>query len=184
MHAHIAAGLLSAPAFRWNHGQERAPDVVTRGPHSVANGVQLLFDAHRIGASAVSSADRFRLDYLLGIEGVRDSDRVSGRCDPAALHVIQLARCHAVAAHRAIADVLGAAPTAWLVAFVVSDLSMSAMGRRFAGGGSEGRARMGGCIEGLLLALPGLYAANDRACGSGARRRRSDLRMAAAGEMA
>jgi hypothetical protein len=180
MAAHLAAGLLSAPEARWKHGQDRAPDQVARGPHSVASGVQALLDAGKIGNPEVAAADRFRLDYLLGVEGVRDTDRAPGRCDPSALHVVQLARCHAITAHRAVADLIGPGMTQWLVAFVVEDLSCSAMSRRFHVDTSDGHKRMAARMEVLLEMLARLYARIDRR--RGPRGRRDNLRENAAGE--
>jgi hypothetical protein len=78
MAAHIAAGLLSAPVQRWQHGRVRAPDSMQRGPHAVVSGVQALFEAHSIGDAELTSAGRFYRDYVHGIEGVRETERMGG----------------------------------------------------------------------------------------------------------
>ena len=99
MAAHIAAGLLSAPVQRRQHGQERAPDTVERGPHAVASGVQALFDVHAIGDDARTAATRFHDDYMLGVLGVRDREWLGGCSGGAAdPHIVQLARVRAVGA--------------------------------------------------------------------------------------
>jgi hypothetical protein len=166
MAAHIAAGLLSAPVQRWQHGQVRAPDSVQRGPHAVASGVQALVEAHSIGDAELTSAGCFYRDYVHGIEGVRETERMGGNGGAFNPHVVQLARCKAVSAHRAIAKVIGPDLTICLVAFVVEDMSFAAMQRRFAGGAvsSCGRTEMSTTMKVLLVVLTGLYGAIDQGC--------------------
>jgi hypothetical protein len=159
-----AAGLDTAPIQRCQHGQELAPAPMTRAPHQVANGVKALYDAQSIGDAALSAVARFHDDYVLGVLGVRDTERMRGSTGAADPHVVQLARCKAVGAHRAIAEVIGPDLTIFLVAFVVEDLSFSAMDRRFARGAasSSGRQDMATTIRVLLAVMPGIYVAIDR----------------------
>jgi hypothetical protein len=137
----------------------------------------------------MTAAKRFRKDYTMGVLGVLGGSGGSSYeprgcgCNVAALHAIQFARCAAVTAHRAIAEVLGAELTYLLVTLLVEDASFSAMARRFdPGGGSNARAMMSGRLEVLVCLLPTAYARLDRRRGGAARRRRDDLRAAAAGE--
>jgi hypothetical protein len=167
--AHKAAGLLTAPRQRWQHGQVRAPDRIARAAHQVASGVDTLYLAKAIDDAAVYAADRFRADYVNGVlAGVRSGSgayvgRPSGGCDVATLHAIQLVRANAVTAHRAAADLLGAELTFLLVTFLVDDCSFAEMARRFGrGDGSNGRAMMRGRLEVIVSVLPGLYRMIDR----------------------
>ena len=158
---HQAAGLQTAPKERWQHGQELSPEPMQRAPHQVASGVQALYDANSIGDAARSAAARFHNDYVLGVLGVRDRGGDGGAFDP---HVVQLARVRAVGAHRAIAGMLGADLTTYLLAFVVEDLSFSAMNRRFGGGAAapDHRKEFSVTVRVLLCVLPGIYSAIDR----------------------
>jgi hypothetical protein len=97
-----AAGLDSAPIQRWQHGQELAPEPMERAPHQIGNGVQTLWEAHGIGDAELTSAVRFYRDYVHGIEGVRETERMRGNGGAFNPHVVQLARCKAVSAHRAM----------------------------------------------------------------------------------
>jgi hypothetical protein len=160
-----AAGLATAPIQRFQHGQELGPEPMDRAPLQIANGVQVLYDAHAIGDAAMTAAERFRNNYELGVLGVvlgREwlGGCSGGRADP---HIVQLARVRAVSAHRAIAAVLGVDLTNYLVAFAVDDLSFSAMDRRFGSGAasSDGRKEFSVTMRVLLCILPGIYCAID-----------------------
>jgi hypothetical protein len=155
---------------------------MARAPHQVASGVDTLYIARAIDDAAVYACDRFRLDFVCGVLGVRDGGRSVGKGSPD-YHIIQLARSRAVTAHRAVAELLGAELTYLLVTFLVDDCSFAELARRFGrGDGSNARALMRGRLEVIVSVLPGLYRTLDRARRKGPRGRRDDLRSAAAGE--
>jgi hypothetical protein len=156
--SHRAAGLRSAPIERFSHDQELAPPTMTRAAHQIANAVTALYQAKppRISQAEKNAADRFADDYVLGILGVTDHERARGRCDPASLHIVQLARCRAVTSHNAIAALLGRNMTALAIAFIVDDVSYRAMDRRLNAEGDH-RKEIAGQLLALLQVMPGLY---------------------------
>ena len=147
----------TAPLARWRHGQDRSEPFGPRMPSGVANGVQTLFLAEDIGDSEVTASLRWYTDYVLGFEGVREGDGGSGGDMTDAM----VARVVSVTRHREIAAILGAKMSAWLVGFVVDDLSLRAMSDRF-WPGTNGRMHMRGSLVTLLIVLAGLYAGGDR----------------------
>jgi hypothetical protein len=130
-------------------------------PSCVASGVWLLrhADPPAIGDAEVVAADRFRVDYIRGVEGVREPS-LAQRSGSADHHDIQIMRADAVTRHREISEVIGPRMTAWLVDFLVADLSFSAMGARY-WPGDAGRKAMRGSMATMLLLLSRLYAAGD-----------------------
>ncbi len=182
MAAHIAAGLQTAPSARWRHGQERAPDGITRAPHQVGSGVAEAVQHSRSGTLILESVQRFREDYMLGVLGGHDPE-ARGHSSAGDFHAAPIARLKAVGAHRAIAEMLGPEVTLILVAFCVDDLSFAAMDRRF-----SPKATAGGCksmavvIRTVLTILPGAYRTYDRWQRREVSNRRDALRSAAAGE--
>lgn len=184
MQAHIAAGLETAPPQRWRHGQERAPDPMTRAPHQVASGVADAVEHTRSGNLVLEAVERFREDYVLGVLGGHDPE-ARGHSSARDFHAPMIARCNAVSAHQAIEAMLGREVTALLIAFAIDDLSYAAMDRRFSPAPSaDGRKGMAVVIKTVLTILPGAYVAYDRyqRRDAGANKRRAELRAAAAGE--
>lgn len=150
----------TAPPERWQHGQEQAKTVMHRMATRVCSGVETLRRSNAIGDADEFAAERWYTDYVSGIEGVRpDTVGDSGAGD---FHTALLARSAAISRHRAIADVIGAGMTLWLVSFLVDDLSFSAMSTRYTPGRSAGRVEMVGRLTMLLQLLTGLYASLDR----------------------
>jgi hypothetical protein len=152
--------IATAPDARWTHGQEMSDARGPRMPTCVASGVQALRDAGAIGDPEVRAAKRWYEDYVLGVHGVREPSLVQ-RSGSADAHDVAIARAAAVGRHRDIAELLGPRITAWLVAFVVDDLSLVAMSARY-WPGDAGRKEMKGAMCVLLLLLSRLYAALDR----------------------
>lgn len=113
-----------------------------------------------IGEAEVVAAGRFYVDYVRGVEGVREPS-LELRSGSADVHAVAFARTKAVARHREIAETLGPAMTAWLVSFIVSDLSFVAMADRY-WPGDQGRKEIKGGMVTLLVLLSRLYAALDR----------------------
>jgi len=150
----------AAPEERWRHGQDLEPPPMTRAAGQVANGVRRFYEAERIGNAALEAAHRFYRNYVEGVIGARDEPgRGSGD-----VHDAQLARVRAVAAHRAIAAVLGPDLTGFLVGFIVDDLSFAAMDRRFGSSGvatSDGGKEFRTTMLVLLCILPNLYRVAD-----------------------
>ena len=149
-----------APPERWQHGQAEAAPVAPRMPTTVASGVQSLRDAKVIDNSEVAAANRFRDDYIRGIEGVREPT-LAMRSGSADAHDVAIARAMAVGRHREIAGWLGSRMTGWLVAFLVEDLTFVAMAERY-WPGEAGRKEMRGSMMTMLVLLSHLYAALDR----------------------
>lgn len=165
-----------APAERWQHGAELEPALAPRMPGRVADHVLALRATFvpavggeapepLIGNREVEAAERFRRDYIRGVEGVRevppynpDKPLRSGSADA---HDVQIARAMAVGRHRAIAELLGSRMTAWLIAFLVEDLSYVAMADRY-WPTRDGRKQMQGAMVTMLRLLSRLYAALDR----------------------
>ncbi len=156
----VASRVERAPERRWTHGQDMAPAIHPRMPTHVASGVLALYDAQEIDDSAMTAATRFYVDYVLGAEGVRDPlAGTGGRGDA---HTAQLARVDASTRLREITEIIGTGMSRWLVAFVVDDLTCTAMADRYLPGVAAGRDRMRGRMTVLLTMLPGIYAAIDR----------------------
>ena len=156
----------SAPEERWQHGQDKAAPVAPRMPSTVASGVQALRNGNAIDDAEVEAARRFVDDYLRGIEGVREAKPNSnpdipqriGRIDA---HDIAIARAMAAGRHRDIAELLGQRMTGWLVAFLIEELTFTALADRY-WPGDEGRKEMRGAMATMLLLLSRLYMALDR----------------------
>jgi hypothetical protein len=153
----------AAPAARWKHGQDLEPPPAPRMASKVASGVWTLRQSTppAIGDAEVVAAERFRKDYVLGIEGVRQPS-LALRSGSADFHDVQILRADAVTRHREIADVLGPRMTAWLVDFVVFDLSLRAMQKRYLPGPQYWRTEMRGRLTVVLIVLSQLYAAIDQ----------------------
>lgn len=151
----------TAPAERWNHGQEIQDAIAPRFPDRVASGVATLRKSELIGDAEVAAAERWTKDYICGIEGVRDSDPVM-RAKKSDMHDAMLARADAIARHRAIAEIIGAGRTQWLCAFLAEELSFVAMAARYLPGRTSGRTEMIGHLATLMTVLTGLYALIDR----------------------
>jgi hypothetical protein len=152
---------LTAPPERWTHGQDQAEMVMRRMATRVCSGVDLLRRAGEIGDAEEIAAERFYVDYVCGVLGVRETESI-GDSGSADFHTAQLAQCAAVTRHRAIADVIGIGMTMWLVGFIVDDLSFTALAARFMPGRSDGRRDIRARMTTLLMLLPGLYATIDR----------------------
>lgn len=158
-----------APKLRWQHGQSCEDPTAPRMPSSVARGVQALRDtvldegppkSFLIDDAEVEAARRFYEDYVRGVEGVREPSLVlrSGSADA---HDVAIARAMAVGRHREIAELLGTRMTAWLIAFVVEELTFVALADRY-WPSSTGRREMRGAMATMLLLLSRLYAGLDR----------------------
>jgi hypothetical protein len=151
----------TAPPERWNHGQDESKLVMRRMATRVCSGVDLLRRSREIGDAEEIAAERFYVDYVSGILGVRETESI-GDSGSADFHTAQLAQCAAVTRHRAVAELIGAGMTMWMVAFIVDDLSFTAMADRFMPGRADGRRDMRARLLTLLMLLPGLYAGIDR----------------------
>jgi hypothetical protein len=151
---------LEPPPERWQHGQQPEVQTARRRPTSVQRGVDALLDAGLIGEAEERAATRFAEDYLVGVEGVRLAHIVhrSGRADA---HDVAIARASAAGRHHEVAARLGAVMTAWLVGFLVEDLTFVAMAARF-WPTEQGRREVKGAVVVLLVMLSRLYAALDR----------------------
>jgi hypothetical protein len=166
--AAVDPSVITAPAERWQHGQDLRLPSVRRTPTTVASGVQALRHARAIDDSEVTAAGRFFADYIFGVEGVRDPagfvlarGAVDAFGTSATLHGVQLARAAAITRHRAIANAIGPMMTVWLVDFVVLELSFVAMQKLHMPGSLNGRLDMRGRLTAILLLLSRLYAAID-----------------------
>jgi hypothetical protein len=156
----LSTDRVSAVDERWQHGQELQPAIAPRFPDRIASGVSTLRKSDLIGDADVTSAERWIRDYVCGIEGVRDSAYFCASKSDA--HDALLARSKAVTRHREISCIIGDARTRWANAFLVEDLSFSAMAERFLPGRTSGRTEMIGHLATLLSVMTGLYAAIDR----------------------
>jgi len=161
-----ASKIDTAPPERWTHGQAHEDSTGARTPTKVASGVWTLRRANSIGDAELMAAERFRRDYVFGVEGVRDP--LVGRCGAHDPHDAQIARSEAITRHREIADVIGRRMTSWLVALVVQDLTFVAMQALFMSGPAGGYIEMKGRMTTILILLSRMYAAIDKR----ARRRR------------
>lgn len=149
----------TAPAERWQHGPTMALPVAPRFPTSVASGLACLRRSHAIGDAEVAAGERFQRDWVWGIEGVRDA--VEGPGGSSDAHDAQLARCEAVSCVRAVEDVIGSGLVAWLVQFLVNDLSFTAMASKFLSGRANGRIEMRGRVAAILTVLSETYRGLD-----------------------
>lgn len=156
-----AAYIHTAPAARWRHGQELEKPPAPRMPSRVASGLWALAATQAISNSEIVAAERFRVDYVVGIEGLREPS-LAQRSGSADCHDVQILRTEALTNHREIADAIGPRMTAWLVDFVVLDLSLRAMAEVHAPGPLCGRMKMGARMTVVLILLSRLYAAVDR----------------------
>jgi hypothetical protein len=157
--AHIAAGLMTAPIERFAHGQDLAAPTMTRAAHRIGNVVETLYDAHTIGDPEMVAADRFRRDHGLGLLSSHE-DTCRGGSGPESLHVVMLARCHALDAHAALAELLGLEMMALAISAIVDDLSFREMDRR-SGRAGDHRKELAGAVVALLKFLPGAYRSVD-----------------------
>jgi len=153
--------VVTAPAERWQHGQDATTHDDLRTAERVSSGVTRLRAAGDIGDAEVIAAHRWWQDYAEGVEGARDPER-SGSGGASDQHVTMLVRAQAIGRHRAVTEILGDGMTVRLVAFLVDELSFAALADRFMPGRADGRKRMATQMATLLTMLAGLYASIDR----------------------
>jgi hypothetical protein len=149
-----------ATSWRWQHGQDKADPVGPRMPSTVARGVELLRRIGAIGNAEETAAERFVTDYLLGPEGVRVPSGAE-RSGSADAHDVAIARAMAMGRHRMIAERCGVEVTAWLVNFLVNELSFTAMADLY-WPTEEGRKQMQGAMMFTLKYLSMRYAELDQ----------------------
>ncbi len=137
------------------------PDGMRRSAKRVRTRLEALHDGGRIDTRHWAAGERFERDYLLGVQGVvdRESVRIPGSGDPAAVCGLTDAQADALAAWRDACGFLGPTGAELLTWFVVQDVSADEIARRI----SIHATAAQGAVWLALGNLADHYAAADKA---------------------
>lgn len=154
----------TAPKERWQHGQDRASHHDLSTADRVSQNADTLKAQGLVGDAELFAAERFWMDYIVGVLGGSDPEGWGGGGggDP---HVAMILKSRALAHHNAVKAIIGDGMTARLVACFVDNMSFTAMGAKFFPRENQsGDARKSAKTQmaTMLTILAGLYQAMDR----------------------